>query len=93
MSFDVALHMGTLLALLIFFWHDWVRLIVAACKGLLNGVVTTESRLFWYLVVAVIPGGIFGILLEKAADTYLRNELLIATMPILMGIVLYWAYL
>jgi len=91
LSFDVALHMGTLLALLIFFWHDWVRLIAAACKALWNGTVTTESRLFWYLVVATIPGGFFGILFEKAADTYLRNELLIATMLILMGIVLYWA--
>lgn len=91
LSFDVALHMGTLLALLIFFWRDWVRLIAAAWNGLLQGRVTTDSRLFWYLVVATIPGGIFGLLFEKAADTYLRNELLIAAMLILMGIVLYWA--
>ncbi len=91
LPFDVALHMGTLLALLIFFWRDWVRLIAAACKGLMNGVTTAESRLFWYLIVAIIPGGIFGVLLEKAADTYLRNELLIAVMLILMGLVLYWA--
>jgi undecaprenyl-diphosphatase len=91
LSFDVALHMGTLLALIIFFWHDWVRLIAAACKALWTGAVTTESRLFWYLVVATIPGGIFGILFEKAADTYLRNEVLIATMLILMGLGLYWA--
>jgi undecaprenyl-diphosphatase len=83
--------MGTLLALLIFFWRDWVRLIMAAYNGLLRGVVTTESRLFWYLVVAVIPGGIFGILLDKKAEVALRNPLLIALMLIIMGIVLYWA--
>lgn len=91
LAFDVALHMGTLLALLIFFWRDWVRLIVAAYNGLRRGVVTTESRLFWYLVVAVIPGAIFGILLEKKADEALRSPLLIALMLIIMGIVLYWA--
>lgn len=91
LAFDVALHMGTLLALLIFFWRDWIRLIAAACNGLMSGKVTQDSRLFWYLVAAVIPGGIFGVLFEKAADTYLRNELLIAVMLIVMGVVLYWA--
>jgi undecaprenyl-diphosphatase len=91
LAFDVALHMGTLVAVLIFFWRDWLRLIMAAWNALLTGRATAESRLFWCLAAAVVPGGIFGLLLEGAADTYLRNELLIAIMLILMGIVLYWA--
>jgi len=90
LSFDVALHMGTLLAVLIFFWQDWVKLIAAAF-GRLGKSSTVESRLFWYLVVAVIPGAIFGLLLEKKADTALRSPILIAVMLILMGLVLYWA--
>lgn len=90
LSFDVALHMGTLLAVLIFFWRDWVKLIAAAF-GSLGKRSTAESRLFWYLVVAVIPGAIFGLLLENKADTILRSPLLIAVMLIVMGLVLYWA--
>jgi undecaprenyl-diphosphatase len=91
LPFDVALHMGTLVALLVFFWRDYIRLIAAAYTAWVKNVATTESRLFWYLVVAVIPGGIFGVLLEKQADTTLRSPLLIAVMLILMGLVLYWA--
>jgi undecaprenyl-diphosphatase len=90
LAFDVALHMGTLVAVLIFFWRDWVRLIAAAWVALLKGKATVESRLFWCLVVAVIPGGIFGILLESKAENALRSPLLIAFMLIIMGLVLYW---
>ena len=90
LTFDVALHMGTLLAVLIFFWRDWVNLITAAVKAL-GGVSTVESRLFWYLVIAVIPGGVFGVLLDKKAETMFRSPLPIAIMLIVMGLVLYWA--
>lgn len=91
LTFDIALHLGTLAAVLVFFWRDWVRLIAAAWYGLLKGVVTTESRLFWYLVAAVIPGGVFGVLLDDLAEHALRSPLLIAMMLIIMGLVLYWA--
>jgi undecaprenyl-diphosphatase len=90
LPFDVALHMGTLVAVLIFFWRDWVRLIAAAWNALLKGRGTAESHLFWCLVAAVIPGGIFGMLLESKAENALRSPLLIAFMLIIMGLALYW---
>jgi len=87
LTFDVALHLGTLVAVVIYFWKDWWRLIT---KGF-SDVRSVEGRLFWYLVAASVPGAIGGYLLEKKAETVFRSPTLIATMLILMGILLYWA--
>jgi len=86
LSFDVALHMGTLLAVVAFFWKDWISLISEAMKRR----STHEATLFWYLVAATIPGAAFGYLFEKQAETVFRNPLLIGVMLIVMGIILYW---
>jgi len=87
LTFDIALHIGTLIAVAIYFWKDWLRLVT---KGLTD-VRSTEGRLFWYLVAATIPGAIVGFLLEKKAETIFREPILIATMLILLGVLLYWA--
>lgn len=87
LTFDVALHMGTLLAVVLYFWKDWVRLFKAALK---RGA-SEDKRIFWYLVVATIPGGLFGFALEKKAETAFRSPLLIGIMMIVMGIILYLA--
>ncbi|HPT69430.1 MAG TPA: undecaprenyl-diphosphatase UppP [Syntrophomonas sp.] len=87
LTFDVALHLGTLFAVIIYFWKDWLNLI---SSGLTN-VRSKDGRLFWYLVAACIPGGLIGFLLESYAETVFRTPLLIAVMLIVMGIILYWA--
>ena len=87
LTFDIALHIGTLIAVAIYFWKDWLKLIT---KGLTD-VRSTEGRLFWYLVAATIPGAVVGFLLEKKAETIFREPILIATMLILLGVLLYWA--
>jgi len=87
LTFDVALHVGTLVAVVLYFWKDWWQLIT---KGFTD-VRSVKGRLFWYLVVATVPGAIGGFLLEKKAETLFRSPILIATMLILMGILLYWA--
>jgi len=86
LTFDIALHFGTLIAVVFYFWKDWLRLIVS---GLTNAG-GTDGKLFWYLAIASIPGAIGGFLLEKKAETVFRDPLLIATMLILLGIILYW---
>lgn len=85
--FDIALHLGTLVAVVAYFWRDWLGLFLGAVKG----SCTLEGRLFWYLVVASLPGAFFGYLLEEHAETLFRNPVLIATMLIAMGLILYWA--
>ncbi|MCG9969722.1 undecaprenyl-diphosphate phosphatase [Pelotomaculum terephthalicicum JT] len=86
LSFDVALHMGTLVAVVAFFWRDWARLIT---NGLLRKP-TRDGSLFWYLVIATVPGALSGFFLEKQAETVFRNPVLIGIMLIVMGIALYW---
>ena len=87
LAFDIALHMGTLLAVAIFFWKDWIRLITAG----FTDIKSKDGRLFWFIMLACIPGGIFGVLFEDKVETIFRNPLLIGIMLIIMGIVLYLA--
>ncbi len=87
LTFDIALHFGTLIAVAIYFWRDWLRLL---SKGFTD-TKSTDGRLFWYLVLATIPGAAIGLALEKHAETTFRDPLLIAVMLILLGIILYWA--
>ena len=87
LTFDVALHMGTLVAVVLYFWKDWWRLII---KGLTQ-VRSVEGRLFWCLASASVPGAIGGYLLQKKAETVFRSPILIAIMLIVMGVALYLA--
>lgn len=87
LTFDVALHMGTLLAVVLYFWKDWLRLI----RAVFQRGPSDEKRIFWYLVVATIPGGLFGLAFENKAETTFRSHFLIGIMMIVMGILLYLA--
>ena len=91
-SFDVALHLGTLLAILIYFYKDWINLIVGGFNQL-KGKKSTDGKIFWRLVVVTIPAGILGIVLEKISEkliTTLNAEMIaIAIALIVMGILLY----
>src|SRR3989304_5707327 len=87
LTFDVALHVGTLVAVIIYFWKDWWQLII---KGFTDAR-SAKGRLFWHLVAASVPGAMSGFLLEDKAETVFRSPILIALMLILMGILLYWA--
>ena len=85
LTFDIALHVGTLLAVILYFWRDWLNLIGMG----LTKPKEREGKLFWYLVLATIPGALIGFLLENIAETVFRNPVLIACMLILLGIILY----
>jgi undecaprenyl-diphosphatase len=82
--FDVALHLGTAAAVILFFIKDWLKLLTAG----FTHPRTTDGKLFWFIVAATIPGGIAGVLLDKYMEAF-RNPALIGVMLILMGIVLY----
>lgn len=87
LTFDIALHIGTLIAVIIYFWKDWLRLVTQG----FTAPRTTDGRLFWYLVIATVPGAIIGYALEKQAETIFRTPLLIAVALIVMGAILFWA--
>lgn len=91
LAFDVALHLGTLLALLVFFWSDLVRLVRAGWQSLVARKISdNQQRLFWLLAIATIPGAIGGVLLEPLAETTFRSDQLVAIMLIVAGGVLWW---
>jgi undecaprenyl-diphosphatase len=91
LAFDVALHVGSLVAVLWFFRAQWAQLVRAAGRILVQGrIETVEERRVLYLAHATIPAGIAGLLLEDLAETVVRNPAITATMLIVMGLVL-WA--
>lgn len=88
-SFDVALHFGTLLAIGIFFFKDWIMLIKGGYKKMVHKENSAEGRMFWYIVIATIPGGIIGFILDKYAESILTQPIIIAIALIVMGVILY----
>jgi undecaprenyl-diphosphatase len=90
LSFDVALHFGTLLAVLWYFRMEWLALIKAAFGILTTGrVETPEKRRVVYLIIATIPGAIGGFLLQHKAESAFRDPQIIAIALIVMGLVLW----
>jgi undecaprenyl-diphosphatase len=91
LAFDVALHVGTLVAVLWFFRAQWVALARAGWRIVRTRRIETEDeQRVLFLVIATIPGGIGGLLLAEYAETIFRTPALIATTLIIMGVIL-WA--
>jgi len=88
-SFDVALHFGTLLAIGIFFFKDWIEQIKGGYKLAIKKEKSFQGKIFWYIVIATIPGGIIGFILDKYAEDILTQPLIIGIALIFMGILLY----
>ena len=93
LAFDVALHVGTLLAVLWYFAADWWRLIRGMLLSLRRGrlVENADAAVFWKVALASIPAVIVGLALEHQAETVFREPLLIAAALALLGVVLYWS--
>ena len=91
LAFDVALHVGTLAAVLWYFRRDWAELTVAGFRLLRTRRADTEGeRRVIHLVIATIPGAVAGLLLNDLAEGVLRHPLLTAIALIAMGVIL-WA--
>jgi undecaprenyl-diphosphatase len=91
LGFDVALHVGTLLAVLWYFWRDWWELARGAIAGLVgSGEGREEGLLFWKIVVASTPAAAVGVALEHKAEEAFRAPLLIAVALATLGALLYW---
>lgn len=101
-SFDVALHIGTLLAIIIFFFKDWIELIKGGFNQVVKKEKTTNGKIFWYIVISTIPAGILCLILDKVSSkivetlstklaiTQISVEMfMISIALIVMGIILY----
>ncbi|MBI3792846.1 MAG: undecaprenyl-diphosphatase UppP [Gemmatimonadetes bacterium] len=91
LAFDVALHLGTLVAVLWYFRKEWLALAGASVEILTTRRLDSpEKRQVLYLVIATIPGGIAGLFLNKLAEETFRAPALTATALIVMGTLLWW---
>ncbi len=104
LTFDVALHAGTLFAILLYFWRTWIQIIRAALGGKVVRFSETsdnqrdltpeeqrrERQLLWYMIAASIPAALAGALLEKHIETTFRAPVLVASMLIIVALIM-WA--
>ena len=90
-TFDVALHMGTLVGGLIYFWRDVVKYVKAFFRSIVKRSISDQDeRLAWALVVGTIPAGIIGALFEEQIQTKLGQPWVIATVLAVFGVVLWY---
>ncbi len=88
-TFDVALHLGTLLALVVYFARDIVQLLRAGLRR--GAMATSEGRLAWYVAASAVPAAVTGALLSDVIERNTGQIPLIATMLIVFGLLLGWA--
>ena len=90
LAFDVALHVGTLVAVLWYFNQEWRNLAVAFVQLVrTRRADTDEKRRVIYLVIATIPGALAGLALENQAESTFRDPVLIASALMVMGVILW----
>lgn len=93
LTFDIALHFGTLLAVLLYFFRDWMQ-ILAQGVGLdyrPDPDLAQNKNLLWWMLAATIPVGLSGLLLKDLAETKLRNPFVMGGMLIAVGTLMFVA--
>ncbi len=90
LAFDVAVHVGTLLAVMLYFRRDVAQLTVGWGKSL-AGSASDEGRLAWLIILGTLPAGIAGLALGDFIEAELRSGLVIASTTIIFALALWWA--
>ncbi len=91
LAFDVAVHIGTLSAVVAFYRKDISQIIKAWFSSIIGKGVTDDSKLAWYIVLGTIPVGLVGISLSDTVETTLRFPIIIAAATIIFAILLWYA--
>ncbi|GII56593.1 undecaprenyl-diphosphatase [Planotetraspora thailandica] len=92
LAFIVGLHVATALALMLFFWRDWLRIITGFVTSIRHRrIATADERLAWMIIIATIPVGVTGLLLEHTFRTVLGRPMPAAVFLALNGVILYGA--
>jgi undecaprenyl-diphosphatase len=91
LAFDIAVHFGTLVAVVTYFYKDLHAISAEWGHSLSSGRQTPSSRLFWGIVLATVPIGLSGLFLKEVVETHLRSSLYIAIGLIGFGLLLSWA--
>ena len=91
LAFDVAVHLGTLIAVVTYFRHDIVSLFFAWTRSMKPGNMSPEARLAWGVILGTIPAGLVGLTFKDVIEVHLRSPLVIAATTIIFGLLLWFA--
>ena len=96
LAFDVALHAGTLLALVFYFFKDWLTLLLCGFGLKFPATAAPEDiahnrKMFWYLIIGTIPAGVAGLLFHHEIEEKLRQPKIIAVSLVLIALLMWWA--
>ena len=91
--FDVAVHIGTSVAVLVYFWRDWVELAQEMLQGLVrrDPLGNPKRRLAWFLIAGTLPAVVAGLALKNYIENYLRSPLITVVTLTVFGLLLYYA--
>jgi len=95
-AFDVALHAGTLLAVLLYFFQTWLTFLLCGLGMHYPSRASVEEvqrnrRMFWYMVAGTIPAGLLGFFFHHQIEDNLRQPMIIGTALIAVGLLMWWA--
>lgn len=90
LAFDVAVHAGSLVAILVYFRHELKRMTIAGLASF-TGRWDQDAKLAWVVVLGTLPVVFFGLVGKSYIETSLRDPLIIATTAIVFGLMLWWA--
>ncbi len=91
LAFDVAVHLGTLVAVVAYFRRDIVTLFLAWVTSMTQRKMTPEARLAWGVILGTIPAGLVGLAFKDVIEVHLRSPLVIAATTIIFGLLLWLA--
>ncbi|MGO9781062.1 MAG: undecaprenyl-diphosphate phosphatase [Streptosporangiaceae bacterium] len=90
LAFIVGLHVATAIAMIIYFWRDWLRIVVGFCTSIAHRrIETVDQKLAWMIVLATIPVGIVGALLQHTVQSTFAKPVLTAVFLAVNGLILF----
>ncbi len=89
--FDVAVHAGSLIAVLVYFRSQLIRMLRSWLRSLATGAADQDSQLAWWVIIGTLPVVVFGYLLQGLVESELRSPRVIATASIVFGLLLWFA--
>lgn len=91
LAFDVAVHVGTLAAVVWYFRDEIVRMFLAFIESITKRTLSPDGKLAWAVLFGTVPAGLVGLFFKDIIEVYLRSPLVIATTTIVFGLLLWYA--
>lgn len=91
LDFDIVLHAGSLVAVVLYFRRELLKMAVDWLRSISGGPRSADSTLAWWIILATVPAGLAGLLFKDHAEAALRSPMIMAAALIVFGLALGWA--